>query len=90
MQQFLKDKTQAWRTEKHTAPRANTRAVVQDARLTLESITNEAGHRLLLCTANTHLIPKLMALCKCVMHLLSHYDTSRECNLFTNPKAKIL
>ncbi|KAF8509745.1 hypothetical protein JB92DRAFT_3144615 [Gautieria morchelliformis] len=36
MQQFLKAKTQAWRVQKHTAFRANTRAVVQDSRYTLE------------------------------------------------------
>jgi copper chaperone CopZ len=41
MQMFLKKKTQEWREAKQTAPRANTRAVVQDARLTLDRISDE-------------------------------------------------
>jgi hypothetical protein len=41
MQEFLKAEAQAWRVQKHTAPRANNRAVVQDAHATLASISNE-------------------------------------------------
>ena len=41
MQVFLKSKVQEWRKMKHTAPRASTRAVSQDARHSLECISNE-------------------------------------------------
>ncbi|KAF8577220.1 hypothetical protein K439DRAFT_1622256 [Ramaria rubella] len=41
MQQFLKEKAKAWRTEKHTGPRATTHAVVQDMCLTLDCVSDE-------------------------------------------------
>jgi hypothetical protein len=41
MQLFLKSKATAWREQKHTGHRANTRAVVQDARLTLDRVKDE-------------------------------------------------
>jgi hypothetical protein len=44
MQLFLKMKAQKWRSEKHTAPLASTRAVVQDTRLTLERVADEVSY----------------------------------------------
>ncbi|KAF8584765.1 hypothetical protein K439DRAFT_1616489 [Ramaria rubella] len=41
MQDFLKSKAQAWQDAKSTAHRASTRAVVQDARITLQQISDE-------------------------------------------------
>jgi copper chaperone CopZ len=41
MKIFLLAKAQTWRDQKHTAPRGNTRAVVQDARCTLERVSDE-------------------------------------------------
>ena len=41
MQEFLKMKAQSWRDHKRMAPRANTRAVIQDSRITLERISDE-------------------------------------------------
>ena len=43
MQLFLKAKAQAWREQKHTAAQANTQAVVQDVRISLEAISNEVS-----------------------------------------------
>ena len=43
MQEFLKTKSQAWREQKQTGHRVSTRAVVQDARHTLESISSEVS-----------------------------------------------
>jgi len=40
-QAFLKAKTQAWRDAKHSAPRANNRAVVQDTNHCLQRISEE-------------------------------------------------
>ncbi|KAF8489858.1 hypothetical protein JB92DRAFT_2835985 [Gautieria morchelliformis] len=41
MQVFLRTQTQIWRNQKHTAPRASIRAVIQDGRLTLERVADE-------------------------------------------------
>ncbi|KAF8494789.1 hypothetical protein JB92DRAFT_2834880 [Gautieria morchelliformis] len=41
MQVFLRTQTQIWHNQKHTAPRASIRAVVQDGRLTLERVADE-------------------------------------------------
>lgn len=41
MKEFLIKKATAWRAEKQTGLRATTRAIVQDARCTLERISNE-------------------------------------------------
>ena len=43
MQLFLKAKAQAWQEQKRTAARANTWAVVQDVRISLEAISNEVS-----------------------------------------------
>ncbi|KAF8587052.1 hypothetical protein K439DRAFT_1659287 [Ramaria rubella] len=57
MQLFLKMKAQAWRDQKHSAPRANNRAVVQDATQTLQSISSE----LVALTARTNMQTILFA-----------------------------
>ena len=63
MQLFLKAKAQAWREKKHTAPRADNWAVVQDVRMSLEAISNEVS---LTSLSNDYLtyisIAQLMAL----------------------------
>lgn len=44
MQLFLKSKAAAWHDHKCTSHRANTRAVVQDARITLERMKDEVSY----------------------------------------------
>ena len=41
MQVFLKTKAEAWPNHRHTAAHVSTRAVVQDARLTLQCVSDE-------------------------------------------------
>jgi hypothetical protein len=43
LQEFLRNKCRTWRDNKYTAPLASTRAVVQDARLTLERVVDEVS-----------------------------------------------
>ncbi|KAF8573703.1 hypothetical protein K439DRAFT_1665703 [Ramaria rubella] len=69
MQDFLKVKAQAWRDHKHTAPRASTRAVIQDARLALESISSE----LMALTARTGMETMLFAVKGHAEHSMPEY-----------------
>jgi len=41
LQSFLKTHVQAWNVQKHTAARGSTRAIVQDARLRLQRVSDE-------------------------------------------------
>ena len=62
MQSFLKAHAQAWRENRHTGARASTRAVVQDARLTLERVSDEVCLHPLMFEVRIDVGVQLMAL----------------------------